>query len=72
MNRPLQEYVEHADKLAQDVVNTWGSVAEARDTKAFTELEGLFEKCFAYRATKDAATREAFAIEYQRYIESGE
>jgi hypothetical protein len=33
---PLEGYLEHADELAQDVINTWGPIAQAGGADTFT------------------------------------
>ena len=56
MIRPLDEYLAHADKLAQDVINAWGLHTEAGNAKTFTpEFKALLEKTFAYRSAKSLA-----------------
>jgi hypothetical protein len=50
------EYLKHADKLAQDVVNTWGQVAKPGSATALTsEFKSLVDKAVLYQNAKKLA-----------------
>lgn len=56
MNRPLENYVQHAPELAQDVINAWGSNARAGNAGSFTtDFKALLDKTFAYWDAKKIA-----------------
>ena len=56
MNRPLEDYVQHAPELAQDVINAWGSNTRAGNAGSLTpEFKALLEKTFAYWDAKKIA-----------------
>ena len=79
--QPIDWYLEHADELAQKVVNAWGS------NVSFTEdLKALFNKAYRYRqakrqaddrrqsntlseadVTEEKASRRAFAEAYRAF-----
>ncbi len=53
---PLEKYVEHADKLAQDVVNAWGVNMQAGNGNLLTpEFKGLLDKACRYRTARSIA-----------------
>jgi len=51
---PLEEYLEQADKLAQDVVNAWASNKAAGKVPS-PEFDALFEKACSYRTAREIA-----------------
>jgi len=52
----LQECLEHADELAQKVVNTWGINFSAGNAKYLSaDFQVLFEKTCLYRDAKQLA-----------------
>jgi hypothetical protein len=56
MMPPIEEYLERADKLAQDVVNDWGMNVNAGNVARFTEeYKALCDKALSYRDTKEIA-----------------
>ena len=56
MERPLEQYIQHADELAQQVVNVWGSYTSAGDgDKLRPEFMALFDKACRYRDARDTA-----------------
>jgi hypothetical protein len=56
MPRPLEEYLEHADELAQIVVNAWGAIVTTGGGDSLTpEFKDLFEKTCFYRTAKRTA-----------------
>ncbi len=59
---PIEEYLEHVDALAQDVVNAWGSNTQAGN--ALTgDFEALLDKACRYRTAKSVAdNRREFDI----------
>jgi hypothetical protein len=61
---PLEKYVEHADELAQEVVNSWGANATAGNTASLSsDFMALFNKACLYRdARKIAQNRREFHI----------
>ena len=53
---PIEEYLEQADKLAQDVVNAWGpSAASGHATEQSPEFKALFDKACLYRTAREIA-----------------
>jgi hypothetical protein len=53
---PLEKYVEHADGLAQEVVNAWCINVRAGNAGSFTpEFKSLFDKACDYRTAKQIA-----------------
>lgn len=53
---PLEEYLQNADKLVQDVVDAWGINITAGNAELLTaDFRTLCEKTFAYRETKRLA-----------------
>jgi hypothetical protein len=53
---PLENYLEHADKLAQDVVNAWGVNMQAGNGDLLTpEFNLLLDKACRYRIMKSIA-----------------
>ncbi len=54
--RTIEFYLEHADELAQDVVNAWGVNVDAGNAKLLTEeFKALFELTCRYRAARETA-----------------
>ncbi len=52
----LEKYLEHADELAQDVVNAWGSNVSAGNASKLTpDFKALFETACRYRTAKQIA-----------------
>ncbi len=69
----LEQYLEHADKLAQDVVNAWGNSVTAGNALT-PEFNELFDKACTYRTSgvtdnQEKATRQAFAEAYKAFWE---
>jgi hypothetical protein len=81
---PLEEYLEHADELAQHVVGAWGVNAPLLTP----QFKALLDKACLYRNARrqadnhrnhnvlseqdeaeEKATREAFALAYKAYYE---
>ena len=55
-DRTLDRYLEHADELAQTVVNHWGPYAQAGHLDALTpQFMALFDKACRYREAKGTA-----------------
>jgi hypothetical protein len=53
---PLEEYLEHADKLAREVVNTWAFTAQAGDSGfLIDQLKVLFDKACLYQTARGLA-----------------
>jgi hypothetical protein len=53
---PIEEYLEQADKLAQDVVNAWGpSAASGHAAEQSPEFKALFDKACLYRTAREIA-----------------
>jgi hypothetical protein len=53
---PIEEYVEHADELAQEVVNFWGMTVKDGDGATLAEdFMAVFEKACEYRNAKKIA-----------------
>ena len=48
--QPIEWYLEHADELAQKVVNAWGSNVSFTD-----DLKALFDKAYRYLEAKREA-----------------
>jgi hypothetical protein len=57
--RPIEWYLEHADELAQKVVDAWGLNIQPDEPPSFTDdFKGLFDKAYRYRqATRQADER---------------
>lgn len=54
--RPIEEYLQNADKLARDVMNAWGINVAAGNPELLSEdFKALCDKTFAYRETKRLA-----------------
>lgn len=54
--RTLDNYMEHADELAQEVVNAWGGNVAAGNAKLLTEdFKNLFEITCRYRTARETA-----------------
>ena len=51
---PLEEYLKDADRLAQEVVNTWGINALAGDALS-TEFKALLDRACLYRTARRLA-----------------
>ena len=51
---PLEEYLKHADKLAQEVVNAWGIDAQAGLVPA-PRFKALLDKACLYRTVRRLA-----------------
>jgi hypothetical protein len=45
---PIEKYLEHAPELAQEVVNTWGALAQSRASFK-PEFSALMDKAHRYR-----------------------
>lgn len=53
---PLEKYLEHADELAQEVVNAWGVNVTAGNAAYLTaDFMALFDKTCLYRDAKKVA-----------------
>jgi hypothetical protein len=53
---PVEEYLERADELAQEVVNAWGqNVAAGNACYLTAEFKALFDKTCLYRDAKMVA-----------------
>jgi hypothetical protein len=53
---PIEEYLERADDLAQEVVNAWGVNMRACNAALFTdEFKAVFDKVCRYRDAKEVA-----------------
>lgn len=53
---PIEEYLEHADELAQEIVNAWGVNMRAGNGAFFTdEFKVVFDKACRYRNAKNDA-----------------
>ncbi len=56
MQRPIEEYVEHADTLAQDMVNAWGINMQAGNGPVLSEeFKEVFEMTCEFRTAKRVA-----------------
>jgi hypothetical protein len=54
--RPIEDYIEHADELAQDVVNAWGVNVSAGNSAYLTaSFKALFDAADHYRTAKQIA-----------------
>jgi len=54
--RRLEDYIEHADDLAQDVVNAWGiNVSTGNAATVTTDFKALFEIACQHRTAKETA-----------------
>lgn len=54
--RPLEEYIEHADELAQNVVTAWDNNVEAGNAANFSPaFKRLMERAWIYREAKKRA-----------------
>ena len=52
----LEEYVQHADELAHEVVHAWIVNTKVGNAEYLTsEFKGLFDKAFEYRQSKKIA-----------------
>lgn len=52
----LEEYVQNADELAENVVHAWVVNAKAGNSEYLTpEFKGVFDKAFEYRQSKKIA-----------------
>jgi hypothetical protein len=52
----LEEYVQHADELAQEVVHAWVVNTKAGNSEYLTpEFKAVFDKAFEYRQSKKIA-----------------
>ncbi len=52
----LEEYVRHADELAQEVVHAWVVNVNAGNSEYLTpEFKGVFDNAFEYRQSKKIA-----------------
>ena len=53
---PLEKYLEHVDKLAQDVVNAWGVNMQAGNGELLTpDFKALLDKACRYRTARSIA-----------------
>ena len=51
--RPIEEYLEHVDELAQEVVNVWGMYMQSGNSPILTDaFNDLLDKACLYRKTK--------------------
>ncbi len=54
--RPFDYYLEHADDLAQDVVNAWGVNVSAGNAKLLTaDFNAVFELACRFRTARETA-----------------
>jgi len=54
--RSLEDYIKHADELAQEIVNAWGiNVSAGNAATLTTEFKALFEITCQYRTAKETA-----------------
>lgn len=54
--QPLENYIKHADELAQEVVNAWGGHVSAGNAARLTaEFKVLFDAACEYRNAKQLA-----------------
>lgn len=52
--RELEEYIAHADELAQEVVNAWGVNVRTGNSSALSdEFMSVFDLAYRYRKTKE-------------------
>lgn len=54
-NGPTEEYLNHADELAQHVINAWGSNWEGAKGYFTPEFKALLDKTFPYWDAKRTA-----------------
>lgn len=55
-SRPIEDYIEHADELAQEVVNAWGmNVRAGNAAKLTADFRRLLEAACQYRTAKQIA-----------------
>jgi len=53
---PIEDYMQRADKLAQEAVNAWGVNMQAGNAALLTdEFKAVLEKAFRYRSAKEVA-----------------
>jgi hypothetical protein len=53
---PIEDYLEHADELAQEVVNAWGVNMRAGNAAFLTgEFKAVFDRACRYRSAKNGA-----------------
>ena len=83
--RTVEDYIEQADDLAEEIVNAWGINLNAGNSATLTtDFKALFELACQYRKARETAdnhreseqdakieklTRESFAIAYKYYSE---
>lgn len=54
--RPIEDYLEYADELAQEVVNAWGLNTQAGNAATLTDdFKAVFDKACWYREAKRVA-----------------
>ena len=54
--RSLEDYIEHADELAQEIVNVWGINLSAGNAATLTtDFKALFEIACQYRTARETA-----------------
>jgi hypothetical protein len=54
--RSLEDYIEHADELAQEIVNVWGINLSAGNAATLTtDFNALFEIACQYRTARETA-----------------
>ena len=54
--RSLEDYIDHADDLAQEIVNAWGiSVSAGNAATLTTDFKALFEIASLYRNARETA-----------------
>jgi hypothetical protein len=51
---PIEEYLEQADELAQEVVNAW-AINKNAGTDTIPEFDALFDKTCLYRTAREIA-----------------
>jgi len=69
---PIEQYLEKADKLAQDVVIAWGVHMQAGDAFHLTnQFNALFGKACLYQNARRVANnhRQSYALSEQEAIE---
>jgi hypothetical protein len=68
---PIGYCTEHADELAQEVVNAWAANMQAGNADSLTDdFKALFDKACRYREARNATTRQAFAEAYKAFEET--
>jgi hypothetical protein len=72
--QPIEKYLEHADRLAQEVVNAWGINVGAGNTALLTEeFNALLDKACRYQNAKSYSdNHREFRVLSQRDISEEE